>query len=481
VHPPLLLGLDLGTSSAKALLLDAGGAVVGEGGAGYAVVSARPGWAETDPAEWWRAAALAVRRAVGSRSAGVAAVGLSGQMHGLVLADADARPLRPAALWPDVRAEAEAEEWRRLPETLLDALANPVVPGMAGPLLHWLARHERSALAAARWALPPKDWLRLRLTGVAASEPSDASATLLYDLGADGWAGELVAALGLPARLLPPIVASAGAAGRLTAEAAAHLGLPAVPVAAGAADTAAAALGTGLLDPGPLQLTVGTGAQLVVPLDRPAADPRRVTHLYRAAAPDRWYAMAAVQNAGLAMEWVLRTLGATWDEAHVALESTGPGAAGVTFLPHLTGERTPFLDPHLTGAWRGLRLHHGRPHLLRAALEGVAFSIRLAAEALAGAGHDTSAPRLAGGGSRHPAWRQLLADVLGRPLAAVPTPDASARGAALLAGVAAGVFANARATVSLAEPPAPAAAPRRPEAYEEPYRRFLHAAPPPRL
>jgi xylulokinase len=473
----MLVGLDLGTSSAKALLLDASGAVLGEGGADYAVVSPRPGWAESEPEDWWRAAGLAVRRALDGQGRGVAALGLSGQMHGVVLAAEDGRPMRPAALWADLRAEREAREWRDLPEALLDALGNPAVPGMAGPLLGWLARHEPEAVAAARWALQPKDWLRLRLTGAAATDPSDASATLLYDLPADAWADAVVEVMGLPAHLLPPIVASAERAGRLSPAAADHLGLPAVPVAVGAADTAAAALGAGLLHPGAAQLSVGSGAQLVVPLDRPAADPRRVVHTYRAAAPGRWYAMGAVQNAGLALEWALRTLGAGWADAYAALEATPPGAGGLTFLPYLTGERTPFLDAGLTGAWLGLRLHHGRAHLLRAALEGVAFAIRQAAEALKRAGHPPAPLRLAGGGSRHPAWRQLMADVLDAPLDAVPTSAASARGAALLAGVAAGVFPDARATLMVAPRPEPAASPRRPAAYEAAYRRFQEAGP----
>lgn len=464
----LLLGLDLGTSSAKALLLDAGGSVLGEGAAGYAVASPRPGWAETDPEDWWRAAGLAVRRAAGGRADRVAALGLSGQMHGVVLADAAGEPARPAVLWPDLRAEREAEAWRTLPSALAHGLGSPALPGMAGPVLRWLATHEPDAVAAARWALQPKDWLRLRLTGLAATEPSDASGTLLYDLAADRWAGAVVEAMGVPGRLLPPVVASADAAGRLTAVAAAHLGLPEVPVAAGAADTAAAALGSGLLDPGPAQLTVGSGAQLVVPLDRPAVDPRRATRTYRAAAPGRWYALAAVQNAGLALEWALRVLGAGWDDAYTALATVPPGAGGVTFLPHLT-------DPGLAGAWRGLRLHHGRDHLLRAALEGVAFAVREAAEALAAAGHRASPLRLAGGGSTRAAWRQLLADVLGTPLAALPTAAASARGAALLAGVVAGTFADAHDALRVSEPPGPEVRPLAPDAYEEPYRRFREA------
>ncbi|HEY7198750.1 MAG TPA: FGGY-family carbohydrate kinase, partial [Candidatus Dormibacteraeota bacterium] len=294
---------------------------------------------------------------------------------------------------------------------------------------------------------------------------SDASGTLLYDVRTGGWAGAVIESMEVPGRLLPPLVASAEPAGRLSASAAAHLGLPRVPVAAGAADTAAAALGSGLLDPGAAQLTVGSGAQVVVPLDRPAIDPSRATRTYRAAAPGRWYALAAVQSAGLALEWALRVLGAGWDDAYAALDAVPPGAGGVTFLPHLT-------DPALDGAWLGLRLHHGRAHLLRAALEGVAFAIREALEALAGAGHRTDPLRLAGGGSARPAWRQLLADVLATPLAPQSTPAVSARGAALLAGITAGAFADAGATLAIAQPPGPAVEPLAPEAYEEPYRRY---------
>lgn len=390
----MLLGLDLGTGSAKALLVDASGSVLGEGTASYPVRSPRPGWAEADPLHWWEACVRAVRAAVGGGGASVRALGLSGQMHGVVLSDAAGRPLRPAVLWADTRSSAMLGHYSGLDAGLLRVLANPLAAGMAGPSLLWLRENEPEEYRAARWALQPKDWLRLRLTGEALSEPSDASATLLYDLRRDGWSGAVVEDLGLRESLLPPLVASGAPAGTLGREAAEDLGLPAgLTVAAGGGDAAAALLGSGLLEPGAVQLTVGTGAQILAPKSQPVPDPNHRTHLYRtvtadaaAEPPGLWYSMAAVQNAGLALVWVRRVLGASWKEVYAEAFSVPPGSGGVIFLPYLSGERTPHLDPDTRGAWVGLALAHGRGHLLRAALEGVAFAVREGLEALEEAG-----------------------------------------------------------------------------------------------
>lgn len=465
------LGIDLGTSSVKALLLDETGAMLGEGAAGYAVSAPRPGWAESDPEEWWRATLAAARAAIGPHSAIVRAIGLSGQMHGVVCCLAGGEPLRPAILWADARADAELAAYRRLEPAQLRRLANPIVTGMAGPTLLWLRAHEPDVYAAARYALQPKDWLRLRLTGTAAAEPSDASATLLYDLAGDRWDAEIIAALGLRAELCAPLLPSAGVAGELSGAAAAELGLrPGLPVATGAADTAAALVGAGLCAPGPVQLSVGTGGQIVALRDAPTGDPARGTHLYRAAAAGQWYVMAAIQNAGLALEWARALLGVDWATAYAEAFSVPAGAEGLSFLPYLSGERTPHLDPHARGAWVGLGLHHSRGHLLRAALEGVAFALRDALDAL-----DVPAAqiRLAGGGTRDERWRQLLADVLDRPLLASEVRDASARGAALIAATAAGAFPDILATARLAPEPQLCAAPG-PEraAYAEPLARY---------
>ena len=440
----MLLGLDLGTSSVKALLMAEDGDTLGEGSASYPVRSPHPGWAESSPEDWWNAVVEATQTAIGRRGAEVAAIGLSGQMHGVVLADDRGRPLRPAILWADTRSAEQLATYRGLDEDARERLANPPAVGMAGPTLLWLRDHERETYTSARWALQPKDWLRLRLTGEAAAESSDASATLLYNLFSDDWDNTVVEALGLRPGLLAPLVASAEVAGTLTREAAKFLGLRAeLPVAAGAADTAAAMLGGGLLRPGLVQLTVGTGGQIVAPKSAPVPDPHRRTHLYRAATPDLWYSMAAIQNAGLALEWARNTLGASWHDVYEEAFALSPGAGGVVFLPYLSGERTPRFDADARGAWVGLGLEHGRGHLLRAALEGVAFALLEGLEALEEAGTTIPELRLAGGGTAEEPWQQLLADVLGRPLRVLPggvAAVASARGAALLAGAAAGVY-----------------------------------------
>ena len=446
--PPTVLGIDLGTSSVKAVVARLDGSVTGQATADYPVTGPRAGWSETEPQQWLTATATAVRKAVARSGGEPAAIGLSGQMHGVVATAADGQPVRPAMLWSDARAVAELGRYRDLPAAVRARLANPLSPGMAGPMLAWLAVHEPAAWAATRWALQPKDWLRCWLTGSYATEPSDASATLLYDLTTGDWDDEVVAALGLDRDRLAPILPSAGSlAGHLTAAAAEQLGLrPGLPVAAGAADTAAAALGSGLTEPGTVQLTIGTGAQIIKPVTvLPAPLPAHpVTHLYRSAAPAGWYAMAAVLNGGLTLGWVCRTLGVTWPELYAAA-GTAPAADDPYFLPQLHGERTPYLDPAMRAAWTGLSPRHGRPELLRAALEGVAFALR---EALGHLGDQPDRLRLAGGGTTDPAWRQMLADVLGHGLAPVEVSAASGLGAALLGAHAAGLTS----TVPAVEP-----------------------------
>ena len=285
----MFLGIDLGTSSLKALVLDVDGSIVGTGSASYSLTTPQPGWAESDPEAWWQAAATAVHEAAGEHASEVAAVGLCGQMHGVVLSDDAGGPLRPAILWADGRSRRQLEAYSALSAQRRRQLANPPATGMAGPTLLWLRDNERQVYRQAHWALQPKDWLRLRMIREAATEPSDASATLLYDLTTDYWAKDVIDELDLRIDFLAPIRESVEICGVLAAPAAAHLGLrPNLPVVGGAADTAAAALAGGLLDPGPVQLTIGSGAQVVAPRDRLAIDATGRTHIYRAAAPDRW-------------------------------------------------------------------------------------------------------------------------------------------------------------------------------------------------
>jgi xylulokinase len=437
-----LLGVDLGTSSVKVVVTDAEGRTLGQAARPYPVESANPGWAESDPHVWWRQTVTAVREAVAQAGASGAAppsaVGLSGQMHGVVLVDGRLEPIRPAILWADVRAAGVMRAYDRLDRDAMARLANPVFPGLAGPILLWLTQFEPSVLAGARWALQPKDWLRARLTGVVKAEPSDASATLLYDLPGDRWDAEVIDALRLDSRWFAPLGSWAGEpAGHLTTTTASELGLaPGMPVAAGAGDTAAAMFGTGLREPGRLQLTLGTGGQIVSAADRLAPGGPGTT-LFRTAARRGWYHMAATTNAGLALDWVRTVLGVTWEALYEAA-ATPVRPTDPLFLPHLTGERTPWLDPTMRGGWVGLALAHDRTAMLRSSLEGVAFAVRAAMEAVGGP-ERASAVRLAGGGTTEPAWRQLIADVVGASLDAVDAPAASGRGAALLAGCASGV------------------------------------------
>jgi xylulokinase len=446
----MLLGLDLGTSSCKALLLDSSGRVLGRGSSAYAVNAPQPGWAESSPLEWWRAVGEAVREAVGSHGSSVKALGLSGQMHGVVLCDGSSAPLREAMLWADARSSAQLELYRGLPRAMLEQLGNPVTVGMAGPSLLWLREHEFDVYSRAQWALQPKDWLHVRLTGVAVTEPSDASGTLLFDVARDTWASDVLKRLELRTDFLAPIKTSSEITGALTRTAAEHLGLlEGTPVVIGGADTACAMLGTGALEVGTVQLTVGSGAQIVATRDTPRIDSERRTHLFCTVAPNRWYGLAAMQNAGVSLERVRAWLGLSWAQAYEEAFSV-PDAQQLLFLPYLSGERTPHMNPEARGHWVGLKLGHTRAHLMRAAFEGVAFAIKDGWRALETTEISCDAMRLAGGGTLDARWRQLLSDALEKPFAASEVSDASARGAALLAGVGVGMFSSVDEVSSLA-------------------------------
>ncbi len=458
--PSCYLGIDLGTSSAKVLVVDGDGATLATGRASYEVVRPAPDRSETAPSEWWHAVQQAVREAMRSAPHEPVAIGLSGQMHGVVLSDEVGNPQRPAILWPDQRASELRADFDALPGPARDRLANPWSPGMAGPILAWLARHEPEVLARSRWALQPKDWVRLILTGEAHAEPSDASGTLLYDVPGDRWDLEVAGHLGVDPDLLAPLAASADVTGSLVPAAAEFLGLPpGIPVVAGAGDTPAAILGNGLGGGDAAQLTLGTGGQIVALQADPRPAAEAGVHTYRAATATGWYAMAAVLNAGLALSWVCRTLGCDWDTLYAAADQAIVDDDPV-FVPHLAGERTPYLSSRLRGAWHGLGLEHDRDALLRASLEGVAFGMRAAIDAMPGIGATTHL-RTAGGGSAHDGWRQLLADVLGAPLQLTGVTDASGRGAALLAAIGTGDLTEADTTAGLAPPAGPITEPRR--------------------
>ncbi|HLK02375.1 MAG TPA: FGGY family carbohydrate kinase [Streptosporangiaceae bacterium] len=419
----MLLGVDLGTSQVKVLHTTAEGKILGQATAGYPVSAPRQGWAETDPRLWWRAVAEAIR-SLRHRDE-IRALGIAGQMHGLVLASERGAPLRPALLWLDCRATAEAMEYRQLPAEILHALGNDPSPGMAGPMALWLSRHEPDTYRAARWLLQPKDWLRLLLTGEPATDPSDASGTLLYDLATDSWSRATLAALDLDPANLPSLRPSTGLAGHLLPGPAAELGLsPGIPVAIGAADTAASLLAADLPGNDWALLIIGSGAQWIAPGGAPA--PR--LNVFRDA-DSGLYRLAPVQNAGVTLDWVRRTLGMSWDELY-AQAASQPDARPPVFMPYLSPERW---DGEAGGGWTGMRLAHTRGDLARAALDGVAALLRDRLDDLRAADADPRNVLLAGGGSRHPAWRALLASALALPLHEAAAADLTVHGAALLA------------------------------------------------
>ncbi|MFM0501246.1 xylulokinase [Paraburkholderia caffeinilytica] len=498
------LGIDLGTGSLKVAIIDESGREQAAASVAYALDTPHPGWAEIAVQTWWRALREAAGRLPDGLRREVQAIGFSGQMHGVVLIDADGEAVRPAMLWPDTRALALLDQW---PEPQ----PNPVAPGMAGPLLRWIVQNEPQSAHKTRWALQPKDWLRVALGGVVATDPSDACATALAD-PAGVWDQALLERFELPREWFAPLAPAYAAGGVLSSEAARELGLRAgIVLAIGAADTPCAALGSGLARDGDALLTTGTGGQIVV-LAEHAPQAVRGLHRYRAAS-DHWYRMAAMQNVGVALERVRGWLSYEWvdayrdafggasggasgdtsgdvpsalignasgrlsgnvshgarDETTVAISSA---AAGLTFLPYLTGERTPWLNPAARGGWLGLAFDHTRGTMMRAAFEGVAFSLRAGLDAIRASGATVTSLKLAGGGSVDARWRQLLADALNVELYAVDCPNAAPRGAAILGGLASGHW-HTGDLAALAPGATRVAGPQGDAALAERYARFL--------
>ena len=423
-----LVGLDIGTTGVKALALSADGVVTGRAEKEYLLSTPRPGWAEQDPEDWVRAAEAALAQLGGGKRP----VGLSGQMHGLVVLDSEERVLRPAILWNDQRTAAEcAEIEERIGlGRLIELTGNRALPGFTAPKLLWLRRHEPEVYARVEHVLLPKDYVRLRLTGERATDAADASGTLLFDVSRRRWSEEVLAALELPEAWLPAAYES-----------------PDVPAAPGAGDQAAAALGVGVDRPGPLSVVLGTSGVVFAALPGFAADPQARVHAFCHAVPGGWHAMGVMLSAAGSLRWLRDTVGGTYGELIAEAERWPPGAEGLTFLPYLQGERTPHADPNARGAFVGLTLRHDRGALVRAVLEGVAYGLRDSLELLRGLGVEADVGRASGGGARSDLWLRIVASVLDLPLERPVVEEGSAYGAALLAGVAAGSFADVHEAV----------------------------------
>ena len=422
------VGVDLGTGSVKVAVVDEAGDIQALASRPYGLSSPHPGWAESDPHVWWEATQTAAQE-INPELAGAQSVGFSGQMHGVVLCDADLEPLRPAIIWADGRSADQAAAMHDdLGAEALARLGSPAVAGFAATSLKWIAEHEPDVLARARYALQPKDWLRARLGGAVVTEPSDASGTLLADVALGAWDAQAIAWSGIDPDLLPPIVGSADAAGEV------RLSGIALPCVAGAADTAAAIVGFGL-SIGEGFTAVGSGSQTVSVLSQPTGGIARGTHLFATAgAPGSgWYRIGAVQNAGIALRRALDWFDATSDEANAALDG-GIRPSDPIFVPYVAGERTPFVDARLRGAWLGLGLDSDRAAILRSVVEGVAQAVALGMQAVESAAGRLPDPLpLIGGGTVDARFQQLIADASQRRLAPTEQPDAAVVGAARLA------------------------------------------------
>ena len=462
----LLLGVDVGTSGTKVVLLDGDGAIVDETTVGYGLRSPQPGWTEQDPEDWWAAFQEGVKTlwARGHAPADVAAVGLSGQMHSLVVLGAAGDVLCPAILWSDNRTGAECAEITATfgREGLLERTGNLALAGFTAPKILWVRKHWPEAYAKAAHLLLAKDFLRFRLSGALASDMSDASGTLLLDVRARRWADDVIAELGIDRALLPEVVEGSTITGAVSAEAAALTGLVAgTPIVGGGGDNAAAAVGLGAVDPGILTLSIGTSGVIFAPLaDYPTIVDGSL-HVFCHALPERWHLMSVTLAAGGSLRWLRDALSpvlpaagdAAYDWLMERASAAPAGSGGVVFLPYLSGERTPVNDPVARGSWFGLHLGTTLDDLVRSVLEGVAFSQRQGLEMMRAAGASTAIARGAGGGLSSPVWRQILSDALGVGIQLAAPGQGAARGAAVLAGLGVGAYASAEIGVDWSAQP----------------------------
>jgi xylulokinase len=453
----LVLGIDVSTTATKAILIDPAGAVRGIGTADFRVSMPKPLWSEQDPADWWSAARTAIGGALASANASAAeveAVGLTGQMHGAVLLDAAGAVLRPAILWNDQRTGAECDEIRSTigRERLIAITGNDAITGLTAPKLLWVRRHEPEIWSRLAHVLLPKDYVRYRLTGVYAMDKADGSGTLLFDLASRDWSQELLSELGMDSAWFPPTFEGPEETGSITRVAAEATGLRAgTPVVAGGGDQSANAVGVGVVREGSMALSLGTSGVIFATTDTPIHEPEGRVHAFCHAVPGRWHLMSVMLSAAGSLRWFRDAL-APGEEFGALAASAGEveaAADGLFFLPYLSGERSPHPDPLARGAFVGLALRHDRRHMVRAVLEGVGFGLRDGLDLMLAAG--VARPpqiRASGGGLASPVWTQMLADILDVELVTTSTTEGAAYGAAILAAVGVGWFADVPAAAA---------------------------------
>jgi xylulokinase len=447
----MLLGIDLSTTGAKALLIDRDGRVVSSATTPLSLSTPHPLWSEQDPREWWTATTNSIKQALATANASgadVIAIGLTGQMHGLVLLDEQGEVLRPAILWNDQRCGAECDEIRARVgrKELVRITGNDALTGFTAPKILWVETHEPEIYRRSRHVLLPKDYIRYKLTGTLAMDKADGSGTMLFDLRERTWSSQILKALNISPDWLPPTFEGHETTGEVTREAATLTGLrPATPVVAGGGDQAAGAVGTGVVRPGTMAVTLGTSGVVFAATESALIEPEGRLHAFCHAVAGRWHLMGVMLSAAGSLQWYRDKLACDRSFAELVDEAAAvpAGSEGLIFLPYLSGERTPHPDPLARGAWVGLTTRHGRPHLTRSILEGVAFGIKdmfcLMRDAGLGAIDEV---RVSGGGAKSLLWRQILADALEAELVTVNTTEGAAYGAALLAGVGAGVWSD---------------------------------------
>lgn len=479
----LLLGIDISTTGAKALLIDEAGKVVSSATTPLTLSTPRPLWSEQNPLDWWSGIQKSIRQALsaaGSAGPDIAAVGMTGQMHGLVLMDGDGQVLRPAILWNDQRTGDQCDEIRaRLgKDRLIQVTGNDALTGFTAPKILWVQENEPEVWAKARHILLPKDYIRYHLTGEFAVDRAGGSGTILFDLKTRTWSEEVVKALDIPMSMLPPTYEGPEVTGRISAKAAAETGLAiGTPVVGGGGDQAAQAVGVGAVRPGIIALTLGTSGVVFAATESALVEPQGRLHAFCHAVPDSWHFMGVMLSAAGSLQWYRDTLApdVSFDDLVAEAGQVSPGSEGALFLPYLTGERTPHPDPLARGAWVGLTVRHTRAHLTRSVLEGVAFGIKDSFSLIQASGlGEIEQVRISGGGAKSQLWRQIMADVLGVELVTVNTTEGAAFGAALLAGVGAGLFdsvpAACKAMIQITGRTLPVAANKR--IYEDYYARY---------
>ncbi|MFL7867186.1 MAG: xylulokinase [Anaerolineales bacterium] len=443
------IGIDTSTTATKALLIDESGQVLGVASNEYPYETPQPLWSEQDPALWWHATVESIRQVLAKTSVDAVAVkgiGLTGQMHGLVLLDEKGDVLRPSILWNDQRTgpQCDAIRLKLGREKLIQITGNDALTGFTAPKILWVQEHEPEVWKRARHILLPKDYVRYKLTGKFASDRAGGAGTILFDLAKRDWSPEVLAALDIPAEYLPPTFEGTDVTGTLTPAVASELGMPAgVPVFGGGGDQAASAVGTGAVRAGVVSLSLGTSGVVFATTDGPAIEPEGRLHAFCHSVPGKWHFMGVMLSAAGSLRWHRDTFAPNtdYDTLLAPVADILPGSDGLFFLPYLTGERTPHPDPLARGAFVGLTVRHSFAYLTRAVLEGVSFGLRDGLELMKGAGlKDISQVRVTGGGARSPLWRQILADVLQAELVTVNTTEGAAYGAALLAAAGSGTF-----------------------------------------